>query len=218
MSQSHWYVITGAFSSGKTTVIQGLTAAGYKTIPEVARMIIDESVAQGKTIEEIRADQAAFQRRITEIKLEIEASLPLDEVIFLDRAVPDSIAYYRLMGHEASEAIMVSQKNLYRRIFCLEPLAFVKDYARTEGVETMTQLHSLIQEAYLHLGYEVVLVPAMPAKIAYISFWIEYSHILVRRTNIRFFYLIFTSCDVKLEIKKLTPHTRSKPNGSHASV
>ena len=129
MSQSQWCVVTGAPSSGKTTVILELAKAGYKIIPEAARTIIDEGLAQGKTIEEIRGDEAAFQRRITARKLKTEASLPRHEIIFLDRAVPDSIAYDRLMGHDLGESIRVSRRNLYREVFYLEPLAFVKDYA-----------------------------------------------------------------------------------------
>jgi predicted ATPase len=164
MSQSQWYVVTGAPSSGKTTIIEQLAQLGYKTIPEAARMIIDEGIAQGKTLEEIRIDEASFQQCVIDRNLEMEDSLPIDEVIFLDRAVPDSLAYYKLIGQDMGNAMVFPKRNFYRRIFCLEPLVFVKDYARIESAETMMQLHNFFQEVYLYLGYEVILVPPIPTE------------------------------------------------------
>ena len=49
MSNSSWYVITGGPSTGKTTLLEELAKRGYKTIPEVARVVIDEGIAAGKT-------------------------------------------------------------------------------------------------------------------------------------------------------------------------
>ena len=162
MSQSQWYVITGAPSSGKTAIIAQLAKAGYKTTCEAARMIIDEGVVQGKTIEEIRLDESIFQQWVIERSLKTEASLPRNEVIFLDRALPDTLAYYRLAGQDISKALLMCQRNFYRKVFCLELLGFVKDYARIECGEIMEQLHGFLQEVYGELGYEIVLVPVMP--------------------------------------------------------
>ena len=162
MSQSRWYVITGAPCSGKTTIIQHLAKAGYKVMPEVARMLIDEDVARGKAIEEIRSDEIAFQGRINERNKKTERLLPLDEIIFFDRAIPDSIAYHRLLGIDTKEALELCRENLYRKVFCLELLPFIKDYARIEDAERMFQLHSFLQDAYVQLGYDVILVPVLP--------------------------------------------------------
>jgi hypothetical protein len=38
-------------------------------------------------------------------KARIENALPLNRTVFLDRAVPDSIAYYRLEGLDPSDGI-----------------------------------------------------------------------------------------------------------------
>jgi len=55
----------------------------------------------------------------------------------------------------------VCERGRYRRVFLMEPLSFVGDYARTEDPDTLERLHSLLRGAYEELGYEVVLVPVM---------------------------------------------------------
>ncbi|HCB35441.1 MAG: hypothetical protein A2W52_02625 [Candidatus Taylorbacteria bacterium RIFCSPHIGHO2_02_49_25] len=161
MSESKWYVITGVFSSGKTTVLEQLIKAGYRAVPEATRVLIDEEMAQGRSVAEIRSNEGDFQRRVTKQKLETEAMLPLEEIVFLDRAMPDSIAYYQLHGLNPQEARVVCRRGLYRRVFFMEPVAFVKDYARTESPEVIERLNVLLKEAYEQLGYEVITVPAV---------------------------------------------------------
>jgi predicted ATPase len=39
--QTNWHVITGAPSSGKTTLIDQLAAKGFRTVPEGARLYIE---------------------------------------------------------------------------------------------------------------------------------------------------------------------------------
>lgn len=159
--KSKWYVITGVPSSGKTTVLDHLSKAGYRTVPETARVLIDEGMAQGKTVAEIRSNEADFQRRVLELKLKNEAGLPLDETIFLDRAMPDSVAYYTLCGIDPQEACAICRRDLYQKVFLMEPIAFTQDYARTESPEAIARLNGLLQDAYEQLGYEVIAVPAM---------------------------------------------------------
>ena len=57
MTATHWYVITGAPSSGKTTLLRELEKAGYRVIHEVARTIIESELAQGRTLKQIRSDK-----------------------------------------------------------------------------------------------------------------------------------------------------------------
>ena len=164
MSKSKWYVITGIPSSGKTTVLEHLAKAGYRTVPEAARVLIDDGITRGKTVAEIRGDEGDFQRRVAELKLKTEAELLLEEVVFLDRAMPDSIAYYQLCGLFPQEAHALCHRDLYQRVFLMEPIAFEGDYARTESPDAITRLHDLLRDAYEQLGYEVVTVPPVSAE------------------------------------------------------
>lgn len=163
--ETKWYVITGGPSSGITTTAEYLEEElGYKRVPEVARMLIDKGIEKGKTIEEIRRDEKKFQQKVLQAKIEKEYELPKYETIFLERGIPDSIAYYENCGLNPKEAKEVSPRDRYRKVFFLELLPFEKDYARVEDKETRKWLEAHIYESYLKLGYDVFEVPELPLK------------------------------------------------------
>ena len=155
----NWYVITGGPSSGKTTIINELSKLGYLIVPNMARVYIDQEIVKGKSLKELRSDEAKFQRKILKIKIEAEEKMPKDKIVFLDNAVPCSIAYYQICGLDPKEVIQLCQKEQYRKVFFLEQLPFEQDRARTENLKTIGKLNRLLREAYENLGYEVVFVP-----------------------------------------------------------
>lgn len=159
-----WSVITGAPCSGKTAVIRMLAQQGYTVIHEVARAYIDAELAGGKTLSEIKADEWAFERHILMEKVRIESTLKTDEIIFFDRGIPDSVAYYRLNGLDAAEAFQRSAEVCYRNIFLFERLRFSKDKVRSEDEKTARQLNRLIEESYQSLGYDIIHVPVLSVK------------------------------------------------------
>jgi predicted ATPase len=164
MKESKWYVITGAPSSGKTTIINQLSGLGYHTCVETARMLIEIELSKGKKLEEIRKNEIEFQKKVFETKVKLEKKLPKDKIVFLDRGLPDSIAYYQLYEHETKEILEVCKKKIYKKIFFLELLQFKKDHVRTEDRERTIKLNNLLKKAYLDLGYEVISVPRMSVK------------------------------------------------------
>ena len=161
---SMWYVITGAPSCGKTTVVNSLAKMGYKVVPEVARVLIDEEVKNGRTLKDIRKDEFGFQKRILKTKLEIEKKLPKNEIIFFDRGIPDNVAYLKAYNIDYEHELKICKKKSYRKIFILDRLPFEKDYARIENEEMAAKIHRLIKEVYTALGYEVIEVPLMSVK------------------------------------------------------
>ena len=158
-TDTNWYVITGSPSSGKTTTIEHLASLGYETVPEAARILIDTEAKKGKTTEEIRNNEAEFQRKILQMKIEAEEKLPSEQVIFFDRGIPDSVAYYQLCGLDTDSVKKESKKRKYRRVFLLEQLQFEKDYARSENERLASSLNRLIRKAYSDLGYDIIFVP-----------------------------------------------------------
>jgi len=160
----NWYVITGGPSSGKTTVLKELAKMGYVIYPEAARVFIDKEMAKVKTLPEIRGNEAKFQRKVLKIKIDVEKSAPMDKIVFFDRAIPDSIAYYQVVGLDSSEVLKFCQKGRYRKIFLFEQLPFDQDYARIEDGKTIKKLNKLLKESYENLGYEVIEIPAMPVE------------------------------------------------------
>ncbi len=156
-----WYVLTGAPRSGMDEIQNGLGKLGYKVLREAARRYIDQEIAKGRTIEEIRADEADFQRKVMAIKVEDEKNLPANQLTFLNRGKPDSIAYYEVTARiDPEEARAQCERGTYKRVFYLEALPYVRDYARTETEAERDALQPLLVAAYEDLGYEVVIVPS----------------------------------------------------------
>lgn len=157
-----WYAVSGAPSSGKTTTVRLLAARGYRTTEEQARAIITEEMAKGRTLEEVRGAGEWFQEVILERQLRLESELDAHETVFLDRGVPDGLAYERFLGLQPNAALAdAARKSRYRRVFVLEPLAFTADHGRIEDGETQTNLHNAIRDTYLELGFDVVDVPVL---------------------------------------------------------
>jgi hypothetical protein len=73
--QTNWHVITGAPSSGKSTLIDQLADQGFQTVPEIARQYFERERAKGRTINEVHADPAALQRGMREMQLAFERRL-----------------------------------------------------------------------------------------------------------------------------------------------
>ena len=161
MQTKNWYVITGAPCSGKTTVICALERMGYRVVHEVARAYIDDELRKGKNIDQMKSDIEAFEGHILDEKLKIEASLPEESMVFLDRGVPDSIAYFRFEGLDPGDPVRAGNINRYKRIFFFERLGFEKDPVRSEDDDIAARLDALLKESYRMLGYEVIFVPLL---------------------------------------------------------
>ncbi len=157
-----WYVLTGGPSCGKTTLVGEFERLGYHTVPEAARLVIDEGIAEGRTIEEIREDELDFQNTIMRRKIAIETSLEPRNITFLDRGMHDTEAYMNLHNFDMEEWVVTAIRAAqYRKIFWLEPLAdYEQDYARTESAEQIATLNGLLFRTYADAGMEPIRVPA----------------------------------------------------------
>jgi predicted ATPase len=158
---NNWYVITGSPCSGKSTVLSELKKKGFRIIDEAARILIDQELAKGRTIKEIRKDERQFQQEVLTKKIEIESSLPKNEVIFFDRAIPDTEAYYQLQGYVDQQLQKVLQKCIYKKVFLFEILPFEQDYARTEDPNKLQKLHDLLKVSYKKRNIPIVEVPVL---------------------------------------------------------
>lgn len=161
--QTNWYVITGGPSSGKTTTVNLLAKRGYKTTIEHARHYLDTQRADGKTVREVRDHQTEFQLGVLDMQIEQERSLSPADVVFLDRAIPDALAYYRFLDLAPDEKLLDAMRAVsYKKIFILDNLPLIKDYARTEDAAAQKKIHDLITEVYESLPFPAVHVPVLP--------------------------------------------------------
>ena len=134
--QTNWYVITGGPSSGKTTTVNLLKDRGYITTFEHARHYLDTQRLIGKTIEDVRKHQREFQLGVLDMQIEQENQISPDVLVFLDRAIPDALAYYRFLNLPEDEKLTEALRTVsYKKVFVLDCLPLMKDYARTEDEE-----------------------------------------------------------------------------------
>jgi len=160
--QTNWHVITGSSCSGKTTQIDLLARAGFKTVPEDARQYIERELAKGRTIEEIRADRATFTCQVYELMQKRERGLSAAEVTFLDRALPDALAFYRFAGMNPNEILLDCFQYHYASVFMLDRFPYQRDGVRAADDPTADYFDSLMSQDYAALGYNVIRVPVLP--------------------------------------------------------
>ena len=163
-TKTNWCVITGAPSSGKTSVIEELIRRGYKTEPEVARDLIEDCLMRGEKIEQVREKNEWLQKEILRLKLAREESQDPEQLVFLDRGIPDSLTYFRIAGLDLTAAKAASCKFHYRCIFIFDRLSLVQDGIRTESDEIARQIDISLEQDYRELGYSPVRVPILSIK------------------------------------------------------
>ncbi len=159
--QTSWHVIAGALSCGKTTLLDRLADQGFRTVPEGARLYLERECARGRTNEEIRKNLAALQPGIVDMQVSIEGELRATDVAFLDRAIPDCLAWWRVYGLNPNEFLTECFHHRYASVFVLDPLPIQRDGFRPEDEAVAAFLDEWIVRDYSSLGYQVVRVPVL---------------------------------------------------------
>lgn len=95
--------------------------------------------------------------------MSIENGLEANEVLFLDGAVPGSLAYYRACGLNPNEILLECFHHRYASVFVLDPLPFQTDAQRVEEIAAIAgYLDEWHTRDYIALGYDVVRVTVLP--------------------------------------------------------
>lgn len=156
-------VIIGGPGSGKTTIIDGLSAKGYTCYPEISREVTLEARKQG--IEQLFLEKPLL---FSELLLEgrkkqfREAVADEEAIIFIDRGIPDVLAYMHYIG-DAYPAFFddACKEHKYSKIFFLPPWEdiYVADEARYENYEQAKLIAGHLTETYKKYGYDLIEVP-----------------------------------------------------------
>lgn len=132
-------------------------------VHETARLLIEQEMEKGLTIQQVRKDELDFQKKVLLMKIEVEKNLNKEKLVFLDRAIPDTRAYDTLYGISQNELLDdVLGECQYKKVFILEQLEYAEDEVRIETKEQQYNLHRLLEEAYQKLNFEITKVPALP--------------------------------------------------------
>lgn len=159
--QTNWHVIAGAQSSGKTTLIDQLADQGFRTVPEGARLCLEREMARGRTIDEIHENIVALQHDIVNTQLRIEGELRATDVAFLDRAIPDCLAWWRVYGLNPNDILAECFRYRYASVFVLDRLPIQGNGLRPEDEALAAFIDEWIRRDYLALRYWVVRVPVL---------------------------------------------------------
>jgi len=159
--KTNWSVITGAPSSGKTSVIRELQRRGYAVQEEVARELIELGLSQGQMLDDIRRDARDLQKEILEVTVAREMALDVHTTVFLDRGLPDSITYFKLAGLDGMEGVVMSALFQYRAVFLFDRLPVVKDDVRTEDDALADKIDRMLEADYRSVGYVPLRVSVM---------------------------------------------------------
>jgi predicted ATPase len=156
---NEFYVLTGGPAVGKTTLIEHLADRGHATIRESARDVIEEQKHLGSD-KLPWIDRPGFQRLVLATQLAREDAAA-GKVAFLDRGIPDGIAYLKEGSYEPMPELLEHAQGRYRLVFLLDPTGnYQKDSVRYEEADIAIKIHQLIEETYKELGYEFVRIPA----------------------------------------------------------
>lgn len=156
-------VLIGGPGSGKTTIIEGLTEKGYTCYPEISREVTLEARAQG--IEQLFLEKPLlFSELLLEgRKKQYQSALSeACDVVFLDRGIPDVLAYMHYIGDAYPPFFdHACREHKYSKIFFLPPWEeiYTADDARYESFEQARLISEHLVETYLHYGYNLIEVP-----------------------------------------------------------
>ncbi|WP_340074860.1 ATP-binding protein [Leptobacterium sp. I13] len=156
-------VITGGPSTGKTTVIEALQKKGYICMPEISRQITLDARQQG--VDQLfLSDPLLFSQKIIEGRTEqfFKAGTFRQEIVFLDRGLPDALAYMEYANNTYPDAfIKICANHIYDAVFLLPPwkAIYTSDNERYENFEQAVIIHDHLEDTYKRFGYKLIYVP-----------------------------------------------------------
>ncbi len=161
--QKQIIVIIGGPGTGKTSIIEELVRKGYCCYPEISRQITLDAKQQG-------IDQLFLENPILFSEMLLEgrkkqyqnALLEPHKTVFIDRGIPDILAYMKFIGQEYPNHFEESCKeDLYSKIFVLPPWEeiYTSDEERYETYEQALKIAAHLVETYQNYGYNLIEVP-----------------------------------------------------------
>lgn len=156
-------LLIGGPSTGKSSTLNQLEKMGYLCLHEISREVTIEAKKQG--IEQLFVSEPLlFSEKLLEgrIKQHEEAQLNLPKVTFLDRGIPDVLAYLKFKLDEIPEKFISASKNhLYEKVFFF-PIwesIYEQDNERYEDLKQAKNIENQLLNTYKEFGYSIIEVP-----------------------------------------------------------
>ena len=155
--------ITGGPGTGKTSLISALEARGFTCLPEISRQVTLEARNQG--IEQLfLKDPLLFSRKLLEGRKKqfFEAASLNTNLVFLDRGLPDVLAYMDYIGDTYPDTFTdICKQHIYDKVLILPPWLeiYKTDNERYESFEQAQLIHDALKKTYLNFNYNLIEVP-----------------------------------------------------------
>jgi predicted ATPase len=156
-------VITGGPGTGKSTIIDALIEKGYSCYPEISREVTLEAKRQGVDqlflTEPLLFSQMLLDGRIKQFQ---NAQQEESTLVFIDRGLPDILAYMHFIGDDYPDHFdHTCHESRYTKVFVLPPWEeiYESDEARYENFEQAKIIYDHLKETYAKYGYSLIEVP-----------------------------------------------------------
>lgn len=155
--------ITGGPGTGKSSLIDSLKSKGYLCYDEISRQVTLHARQDG--IEQLFVTEPLlFSKLLLEGRTQqfLKASKVQESTVFLDRGIPDVLAYMDFIGDAYPQHFIdACTKHKYDAVFVLAPWQeiFVSDSERYENFEQAVKIHEHLLETYQRFGYNLIDVP-----------------------------------------------------------
>ncbi|MCB7479960.1 AAA family ATPase [Christiangramia sediminis] len=158
-------VITGGPGTGKSSIVHKLEEQGEICLHEISRQVTLEAQKEG--IDQLFLTKPLlFSEMLLEGRLNqfAEASEAASDHIFLDRGLPDVVAYMDYFKTDYPEVFnKTCENNRYDQIFILPPWKdiYQSDNERYETYEEALKISSYLYSTYKRYGYNPIEVPKL---------------------------------------------------------
>ncbi|UUM30536.1 AAA family ATPase [Vibrio japonicus] len=153
-------IITGGPGAGKSTLLNALGECGFATYAEGSRTLIEQ---QSQLPDGVLpwTNLPEFARLCLNLMREQKANATTHPMAFMDRAIPDIIAYLRVGGCDVEEDFLRESAGYYSKVLTCRPRRsiYVQDAVRPHSFEEALEIHRILVKTYAELGYQVLEVP-----------------------------------------------------------
>jgi len=160
------YVITGAPSTGKSSVINELRKMNFVCYEEIAREIIKENQENNHNVFPW-VNMREFSDMVY-YRMKNRAEQQSDDLCFLDRSVVDLIGYMAFANEKApiNYAEFAKSSRYAKKVFIMPLWAsiYTNDQERKESIEEAKTIDYNLRKSYKNLGFELIDVPMLTIK------------------------------------------------------